>query len=45
MPKRRRINISVYDEVYEALEGLSAQRDQPVADVSLSLIKQGLRGG
>lgn len=39
---KRRINISVDDEVYEALERLSAQRDQPVAGVSLSLIQQAL---
>lgn len=39
---KRRINISVDDEVYEALERLSAERDQPLASVSLSLIQQAL---
>lgn len=39
---KRRINISVDDEVYEALERLSAERAQPVAGVSLSLIEQAL---
>ena len=39
---KRRINISVDDDVYEALERLSVQREQPVAGVSLSLIEQAL---
>ncbi len=39
---KRRINISVDDDVYEALERLAAARDQPVAGVSLSLIEQAL---
>lgn len=39
---KKRINISVDDEVYEALERLSEQRKQPLAGVSLSLIEQAL---
>jgi predicted DNA-binding protein len=39
---KKRINITVDDEVYEALERLSAERNQPVAGVSLSLIEQAL---
>jgi predicted DNA-binding protein len=39
---KKRINITVDDDVYEALERLSAERDQPVASVSLSLIEQAL---
>ncbi len=39
---KRRINITVDDEVYEALERLSVERAQPVAGVSLSLIEQAL---
>ena len=39
---KKRINISVDDDVYEALERLSAKREQPVAGVSLSLIEQAL---
>ena len=39
---KRRVNISVDDEVYEALERLSAERNQPIASVSLSLIEQAL---
>ena len=39
---KKRINITVDDEVYEALERLSAQRNQPVAGVSLGLIEQAL---
>lgn len=39
---KRRINISVDDELYEALERLAAMRSQPVAGVSLSLIEQAL---
>lgn len=39
---KKRINITVDDELYEALERLSAQRNQPVAGVSLSLIEEAL---
>ena len=39
---KKRINITVDDEVYEALERLSEERNQPVASVSLSLIQQAL---
>jgi predicted DNA-binding protein len=39
---KKRINISVDCVVYEALERLSAERNQPVAGVSLSLIEQAL---
>lgn len=39
---KKRINITVDDEVYETLERLSAERNQPVAGVSLSLIEQAL---
>ncbi|MFN8543766.1 MAG: hypothetical protein U0807_06125 [Candidatus Binatia bacterium] len=39
---KKRINISVDDDVYEALERLSEVRKQPVAGVSLSLIEQAL---
>ena len=39
---KKRINITVDREVYEALERLSAERNQPVAGVSLSLIEQAL---
>ena len=39
---KRRINITVDDDVYEALERLSAERNQPVAGVGLSLIEQAL---
>ena len=39
---KRRINISVGDDVYEALERLSTERDQPIAGVSLGLIEQAL---
>jgi len=39
---RKRINITVDDQTYEALERLSEQRNQPVAGVSLSLIEQAL---
>lgn len=39
---KKRINITVDDEVYEALERLSVERDQPVAGVSLGLIEQAL---
>jgi predicted CopG family antitoxin len=39
---KKRINITVDDDVYEALERLSAERDQSVAGVGLSLIEQAL---
>ena len=39
---KKRINITVDDETYEALERLSEKRNQPVAGVSLSLIEQAL---
>ncbi len=39
---KKRINITVDDEIYEALERLSEQRSQPVAGVSLALIQQAL---
>ena len=39
---KKRINITVSDRVYEALERLSAERDQSVAGVGLSLIEQAL---
>lgn len=39
---KKRISITVDDEVYDALERLSVERDQPVAGVSLSLITQAL---
>jgi len=39
---KKRINITVNDRVYEALERLSAERDQSVAGVGLSLIEQAL---
>lgn len=39
---KKRINITVDDDVYEALERLSVERDQPVAGVSLGLIEQAL---
>jgi len=39
---KKRINITVDDEVYEALERLSVERAQSVAGVSLSLIEQAL---
>ena len=39
---KKRINITVGDDVYEALEHLAAERSQPVAGVSLSLIEQAL---
>ena len=35
---KKRINITVDDKVYEALERLSGKRDQSVAGVGLSLI-------
>jgi predicted DNA-binding protein len=39
---KKRINITVSDEVYEALERLSAECDQSVAGVGLRLIEHGL---
>lgn len=39
---KRRINITVNDRVYEALARLSAEREQSVAGVGLSLIEQAL---
>jgi predicted DNA-binding protein len=39
---KKRINITVDDRIYEALERLSSERAQSVAGVGLSLIKQAL---
>ncbi|MFH1017070.1 MAG: hypothetical protein V1798_02670 [Pseudomonadota bacterium] len=39
---KKRINITVDDDVYDALERLSGDRDQSVAGVGLSLIEQAL---
>ena len=39
---KKRINITVDDDTYEALERLSEDRDESVAGVSLSLIEQAL---
>lgn len=39
---KKRINITVDDDVYDALERLSGRRDQSVSGVSLSLIEQAL---
>ncbi len=39
---KKRINITVDDDVYKALERLSAKRDQSVAGVGLSLIEEAL---
>ncbi len=39
---KRRINITVDDDVYKALERLSSQRDESVAGVGLSLIEEAL---
>lgn len=39
---KKRINITVGEDVYEALERLAAERHQPVAAVGLSLIEQAL---
>lgn len=39
---KKRINITVEDDVYEALEHLAAERHQPIAGVSAALIKQAL---
>jgi hypothetical protein len=37
---KKRINITVDDEVYEALGRLAEARNQPIAGVGLSLIEQ-----
>ena len=39
---KKRINITVGDDVYKALERLSGKRDQSVAGVGLSLIEEAL---
>jgi len=39
---KRRINITVDDEIYAAMERLSIERDQSVAGLGLSLIEQAL---
>jgi len=39
---KRRINITVDDDVYQALERLSGKRAQSVAGVGLSLIQEAL---
>ncbi|MBI3073557.1 MAG: hypothetical protein HYY84_15710 [Deltaproteobacteria bacterium] len=39
---KKRINITVNEEVYEALKRLAKTRDKPVAGVGLSLIEQSL---
>jgi len=39
---KRRINITVDDDVYKALERLSNKRDQSVAGVGLGLIEEAL---
>ena len=39
---KKRINITVDDDVYEALERLSGKRDESVAGVGLSLIEEAL---
>ncbi|MBI3179101.1 MAG: hypothetical protein HYZ27_05530 [Deltaproteobacteria bacterium] len=39
---KKRINITVDDRTYEALERLSGKRDQSVAGVGLSLIEEAL---
>jgi predicted DNA-binding protein len=39
---KKRINISVGNDVYEALEKLSKARSEPVAGVSLDLIEEAL---
>ena len=39
---KKRINITVDDRTYRALERLSDQRDQSVAGVGLSLIEEAL---
>jgi predicted DNA-binding protein len=39
---KKRVNITVTDEVYEALGRLANERGQPVAGVGASLIEQAL---
>ena len=39
---KKRINITVDDDLFDALERLSAKRDQSVAGLSLSLIEEAL---
>jgi predicted CopG family antitoxin len=39
---KKRINITVDDDVYKALERLSDKRDQSIAGVGLSLIEEAL---
>lgn len=39
---KKRINITVDDDVYKALERLSGKREQSVAGVGLSLIEEAL---
>jgi predicted CopG family antitoxin len=39
---KRRINITVDDDVYEALERIAHDRHQPLSGVGLSLIEQAL---
>ena len=39
---KKRINLTVDDDVYKALERLSSKRDQSVAGVGLSLIEEAL---
>jgi len=39
---KKRINITVDDDVYEALEHLAKKRDEPVAGVGLDLIEEAL---
>ncbi len=39
---KKRIHITVDDDVYKALERLSGKRDQSVAGVGLSLIEEAL---
>jgi predicted DNA-binding protein len=39
---KKRINITVDDRTYEALQRLSGERDQSVAGIGLSLIEEAL---
>lgn len=39
---KKRINITVDDDVYEALERLSKKRSEPMAGVGLDLIQEAL---
>jgi predicted DNA-binding protein len=39
---KKRINITVNDDVYEALERLSKKRAEPVAGIGLDLIEEAL---